>query len=484
MRFVRRFSMRTALAPALVALLGLAVAPAAAKGTEQVLRYQQLTLAMGGHEVGTTTARDVKTDMGFRFEREADLRLRRGETLLQIKTRSVSVTNEKLRPVSFRFERNDASGSLVSIGEVKGDKLLVKTAQAGATVENLVPLTADLLFAAALEHKIRSELASLSSRKGPLTISVFVEDMGAVTPTELEVKKLGEGWQVKTRMAGLESIDRLDAHGHTLLSETAALDALAYPVGSAPPKSVKPGDVDMLARSTWPAPRLSPRTERVRFRVHTPDAKTFHVPEDARQRVVARTDTWVDVEVRAGRSSSGALRAAEVKALTAATPYEPVGDARLKAKALEVTKGSSSTEEKIERLVRFVFEHVENKGLDRGYAPALATLESAAGDCTEHSVLLSALLRSLGVPTRLVDGVIVDGGRAGYHEWVEVQIDAQGFIAADPTFGAFPAGPERLKLAEGSSSPEGLLSLGVAAGRLLRPGVKVEVLEASPPPGR
>ena len=127
-----------------------------------------------------------------------------------------------------------------------------------------------------------------------------------------------------------------------------------------------------------------------------------------------------------------------------------------------------------------MYQHVQAKSLDRGYAPATATLESRAGDCTEHSVLLSALLRSVGIPTRLVDGVVVDGGRAGYHEWVEVQIDQEGFVPADPTFGEFPASPLRLKLAEGSSSPEGLLGLGVAAGRMLRPEVRIEVLSSSP----
>src|SRR5262249_756083 len=105
--------------------------------------------------------------------------------------------------------------------------------------------------------------------------------------------------------------------------------------------------------------------------------------------------------------------------------------------------------------------------------------QSQSGDCTEHSVLLSALLRARGFPTRLADGVIVDGTHAGYHEWVEVYVDGEGFIPTDPTFGQFPAGPERLKLAEGSTSPDEHLTLSVAAARLLKPGVKIEVLDAT-----
>ena len=202
------------------------------------------------------------------------------------------------------------------------------------------------------------------------------------------------------------------------------------------------------------------------------------MPEDNRQRVVARGKGTVDVVVRAVPSTKRALSAAERAALIAPTPYEDTANRALHQAAIRETKGARTTREKIAALTQFVYRHVEAKTLDRGYAPAVTTLKSKTGDCTEHAVLLSALLRSLQIPTRLVDGVVVDGGRAGYHEWVEVQVDDSGFVPADPTFGQFPASPARLKLAEGSSDPEGLLKLGIAAGRILRPGVRIEVVQA------
>jgi transglutaminase-like putative cysteine protease len=158
-----------------------------------------------------------------------------------------------------------------------------------------------------------------------------------------------------------------------------------------------------------------------------------------------------------------------------ATPYEAVADPRNVRAAKEAAAGATDPVEVVKRLSAFVYRHVQKKGLDRGYAPAIATLESRAGDCTEHSVLMSALLRASGLPTRIVDGVVVDGINAGYHEWVEVDLGA-GFIAVDPTFNAWPAGPQRLKLAEGSTLPDEHLTLSLAAARLLKHGVVVEVL--------
>ena len=273
----------------------------------------------------------------------------------------------------------------------------------------------------------------------------------------------------------------IDAKGRTLVARTPAVALGAYPWGKAP-KDVEAAlkgnkKADLLAVSTWKVKPVSLPVQRVVYRVTTPDADQFNVPEDLRQRVIARTKDHVDVEVKAGLTSAGPLVGETKKRALSATPYEAVFDPRIQTAARDAVVGAKDDADKVKMLAAFVFHHVEKKSLDRGYAPAIATLESKAGDCTEHSVLLSALLRSQGLPTRIVDGVIVDGGNAGYHEWVEVNLGA-GFVPVDPTFNAWPAGPERLKLAEGSTLPDEHLGLSLAAARLLKSGVKIEVLSA------
>lgn len=447
---------------------------------DKEIRYERLAFAMGGHEVGTSEARDLETATGFRFERKSTISVKRGETRIDMATSSVTETTKDFRPVRYRFEKRDAAGLFVLTGVVEGKELVLR-AEGSASPERRIALDGNLTFASAMDVIIRRGLKDGARHER----KVLVEEMGAVTDMKSVVSaKKGGGFIVKTNLAGLEIEDELDAQGRTIVSRTPALGAVAYPVGLPPPEGIAAGDIDVLARSTWPAPRLDDRVTRVVYRVTTPDAQRFTVPEDNRQRVVARTQTHVDIEVTSRSSTTKALGAADKKEFTSGTVYEAKDDPKIKAAAARVTKGTSSTQEKVDRLVQFVYEHVDAKSLDRGYAPAHVTLEAKEGDCTEHSVLLSALLRSQGIPTRLVDGVVVDGGRAGYHEWVEVHIEGTGFVPVDPTFGESPASPARLKLAEGSSSPEGLLALGIAAGRMLRPGVKIEVVEATPPVAR
>lgn len=465
--------MRTLIA-CFLAVLPLLAAPARA---DDVLLQQTLAVTLGGHEVGTMEALDVRGKSGITLSRVTKLSVQRGATTNAMMTETVVKLATDGAPVSYRYARTDKSGTLVTEGRLVGDALELVTTQNGAKVKNTVAVPTGSTFALALEHETRAHLKDGLA----LERSVVLEEMGAPVPMKVTVKKKGAGFLISSSFANLTTDEEVDAAGRTVVARTPAVGIVAYPVGRAP-ADLGTGTADLLALSTWVTKDVGTPAARVRYRVTTSDAASFAVPEDDRQRVVKRTATTIDIEVKAGVSSKAALDDVRKKKALAATPYEAVDDARIKRTANEVTKGAKDKRDEVARLVRFVYDHVEQKGLDRGYAPAVATLESKAGDCTEHSVLLSALLRARGLPTRLVDGVVVDQTRAGYHEWVEVWLEGEGFVAADPTFGVFPAGPERLKLAEGSTAPDEHLLLSLAAARLLKPGTRVDVIETAPLP--
>ena len=462
----------------LVFLLVLAV-PAQALQT-RVLFEQTLAVALNGEEVGTMTARDQQTSDGFILERENDLRLTRGATRTTLRTKAIVRLGPDRKPLSYHFERADPSGTLSSDGVVQGDTLVLTTTQNGARVTNRVALPPGATFALAVENEVRmAPRDGLSQER-----AVILEELGAVVQLKTSVRKLNKTpptFLVTSSFSGMSTEEEIDAKGSTLMSRTPSVNMVAYPVGRAP-AHVGAGKADLLAVSTWETKAVPSPAARVRYRITTADAAAFAVPEDARQKVTKRTGTYVEIEVddrkTVGRTSASNVDAATLARLRQATPYEAIEDKRISSTAAQVVQGAKSDRDKIALLNNFVYRLVEKKSLDRGYAPAVTTLEAKAGDCTEHSVLLSALLRSLGFATRIADGVIVDGTHAGYHEWIEVFVPGEGFVAADPTFNAFPAGAERLKLAQGSTMPDEQLQLSLAAARLLRNGVKVEVLSA------
>ncbi len=77
-----------------------------------------------------------------------------------------------------------------------------------------------------------------------------------------------------------------------------------------------------------------------------------------------------------------------------------------------------------EELRRFVAEWINEKTLGRGRDIASQVARRRAGDCTEHAVLLAALLRSFGSAARLLQGTVIADLGAGPgafgHAWTEV----------------------------------------------------------------
>ncbi len=116
---------------------------------------------------------------------------------------------------------------------------------------------------------------------------------------------------------------------------------------------------------------------------------------------------------------------------------EDVGGA-IVAMAKEAAGDARGAYEAARRLSAAVHDRLE-KVYGASHDRASDVLAAGRGDCTEHSVLLVALARALGIPARGVHGLVYarydDGKDALYwHAWVEVR-SAGEWIAMDPTFG-------------------------------------------------
>lgn len=76
-------------------------------------------------------------------------------------------------------------------------------------------------------------------------------------------------------------------------------------------------------------------------------------------------------------------------------------------------------------LVRFVGAYIEKKNLSRSLDVASVVARRKEGDCTEHAVLLAALLRAFRIPARVVMGLAIVEleGRVSAmgHAWVEAR---------------------------------------------------------------
>jgi tetratricopeptide (TPR) repeat protein len=124
-------------------------------------------------------------------------------------------------------------------------------------------------------------------------------------------------------------------------------------------------------------------------------------------------------------------------------------DPELQTLAKDIVKGTPSTHQAAEKLRMWVYQNITNKNLAQGFLSAKTTYLKREGDCTEHAMLLAALTRAVGIPSRVAVGVTYlstghkETGSFVFHMWTEV------FVGKNTS-----NGPEGNWLALDATNPE------------------------------
>lgn len=104
------------------------------------------------------------------------------------------------------------------------------------------------------------------------------------------------------------------------------------------------------------------------------------------------------------------------------------------AEAAQLTGGRETDVEQVAAVYAYLVEEVEYdyekaKSVQRGYLPDPdATLEEKKGICFDYAALAAAMLRSQGIPCKLITGYVEPDGV--YHAWNEIYLKDRGWITA------------------------------------------------------
>ena len=100
------------------------------------------------------------------------------------------------------------------------------------------------------------------------------------------------------------------------------------------------------------------------------------------------------------------------------------------AKAKELTAGKKDTLEKVAAVYDYVvknltYDYKQAASVQSGYVPVLDTvLAKKSGICFDYAALMTGMLRSQGVPCKLVVGY----AGTTYHAWISVYSDETGWV--------------------------------------------------------
>ncbi len=214
---------------------------------------------------------------------------------------------------------------------------------------------------------------------------------------------------------------------------------------------------DLLARTLVRAPRPLRPSELagdLRYTIVSRDAAgAGPLPQTGEQAVQANGQGWrVDVSRHARPGREPPPRAADSQPNDWLQSNAP----ELRELARRAYGDARDPTARMQRMETFVRGYIVDKSLDVGYASALEVARHPEGDCTEHALLLAALGRAAGIPTRVAYGLAWAPGFAGHqrvfvpHAWTQAWVGDR-WRSYDAALDGFDAG--HITLAVGDGDP-------------------------------
>ena len=151
----------------------------------------------------------------------------------------------------------------------------------------------------------------------------------------------------------------------------------------------------------------------------------------------------------------------------AASPLIQSDHARIREAVMGAIDPQDPPLVRVRKLTAWVFRNLEKRPVV-SVPNALEVLDRRMGDCNEHAVLLAAMARAAGIPTRVEAGLVYLRGRFYYHAWNVVYLGR--WVTVDALMNQIPADVTHLRLVGGDSA--GQIDLMGMIGR-----IRLEVVE-------
>ena len=377
---------------------------------------------------------------------------------------------DDLRLERFAHEYDLDGQKLKLSGKVERGQLLVERETAGRTSHETIPLAEVLYPTSAIAlyptlHglEIGKEYSYLVYDGQSQQVSRVSQTIDAYQESDLYV---GRAFQVVTKMGGQNSTlwlnDRgepvLEIAGHGLLISTLETEKQAK---------------SYLARASVNKRDVLVEYSRVRVNMSLPHPRTvttiqvaiqglpdtFTMPSDQLQQCERRdgpisgqrggqTQCLIHALNPSGMNQRTGLEAADLSPYLKPTSAIESQDPKIQKTAKDIVGTSTDPIPQIQQLVAWIQEHVEQVPVD--VFSSLQVLEGRKAECQGLTWLYTALARSLGIPTRVTNGLVYSQELEGflYHTWAESYVGS-GWLPVDPTFGQIGVDATHIKLLDG-----------------------------------
>ena len=460
-------------------------------------RYYVLELA--GARAGWNKEMIETDGERFRSTAESNLKISRGTMPLEIKMGSTFIETADGKPISASIKQDLSLQVLESTYLFKEDHVEVVSVQGGREIKSQQPkLAGQWLTPYAAEQfaqKMRvSGETEFTMRTLDLQYGLQIITVTSKRTGEEKVELGGETVDVALWtstadiMPNIQAIERVRKDGVSI-SEEVTMPGIGKMITRLASKEEAMGAAD------GPAPELLLQTfvtpdkpidnpmkvTRAKLKLTVKNGEMPELPTAGAQRVELSPDkksAILTIDINDNVAASAAE--ADNKEYREPSAMIDANDPLIQKLAAGAAEPKVDIMKRAEALRRLARKRISKKGMETAFASASETAKMQTGDCSEHGVLLAALLRADGIPARVATGLVYADAFAGHesifgwHMWTQALIDGK-WVDFDATL---PVRYNAAHILTATSSLNDGMGMGDMASVLqLMGNLDVEVLE-------
>ena len=414
-------------------------------------------------------------------QNEFVMKLNRAGQTLEVRSTQQTIEKPNGELVEFSTEMKMAGIPITKRGRVEGEELVIREKQFIQAKENRYPFDER----GKMSWGIRREFLKRGFKKAgkEYSILVYSPDMGMRAPSQAKVRCHGkktfrqggqtvEGYELDLELSGLlgsvKSKSWFDEDGVAVGTSMSmgGMNISLIRVAEKKAKTMNAKVPEALLDSVVSLGQEIPGKSRRTVFVLEPIRGEFtsKLPQGANQKVNALEGGIFEVEVL---SDTSALLvkvepAQDMAEFLESNVYLDSSDPLIEDLAEKAKGKGKGIAEIAKSLTTFVHRYVASKNFSVGFASASEVARNREGDCTEHSILLAAMGRAVGIPSRVATGLVYTKRFQDrrdvlvYHMWTQFFVDGK-WINYDSALGYESCPADRILLAVSSLKGEDLI---------------------------
>ena len=221
-------------------------------------------------------------------------------------------------------------------------------------------------------------------------------------------------------------------------------------------------DVDLASVVPVDRPISNPeQRQETKLRMTVPSPGQLQLPESNHQKVQRNAANQLTVSLTKPRPEINDQPASRQ------TPHSPpsrylkstqlldTGDYEVQRLARSAAGISSEPAEICRQMTRYLAANLKRSAFSTTLIAASQTAKQMRGDCTEHAILLAAMMRCYQVPSRVAVGLVYHERVSGFvaHMWTEAYVQGK-WLPFDSTMGSSAAAPIIIKVLDSDLAEE------------------------------